>query len=164
MTIPRLTREGWQVWGRPLGFLALLLFGPLLLLATPLSAVAVGWMILLLLAVWTFLMGALIGAMTGASMPALSIVEGLLRRWVARFFPHPECLWLQWARQAHHPRLSHRYLDRAVALGGREAQFQEALVFLEGGLGAGGQSAGVERLRRAALRGCATHTGLIHRP
>ncbi len=136
-----------------MAWLALAIFGPLLLLPTPLRVVAQGWLVLLTLATWVFLVGALVGAMTHASMPALSMVERLVRRWVAWCSPEPERLWLQWAREAHHPALGRLYLERAVLLGGREAQFQEALVFLEGGLGPGGQTAGVHRLRRAALRG-----------
>lgn len=143
----------WRVWGRPLVCLALLLFSPLLLFATPLPFLAMTWLVLLALATWVFLVGALVGAMAGASMPALSMLERLVRRWVAWFSPEPEQLWLQWARQAHHPALGRLYLERAVQQGGREAQFQEALVFLEGGLGPGGQVAGVQWLRRAALRG-----------
>ncbi len=133
--------------------LGALLFGPLLLLPTPLRPVAIAWVLLLALATWYFLAAAVIGAMAGASTPALAFLERWLRGWVARFAPDPEALWLHWASRAHHPALGRRYLDRALALGGRDAPFQEALVFLEGGYGPGGQSAGVEHLRRAAQRG-----------
>lgn len=144
---------GWPVWGRPMVCLALGIFAPLLLVSTPLRFLAMTWLVVLILALWLFLVGAVVGAMTRASMPALSMVERLVRRWVAWFSPDPERLWLQWARESHHPALGRLYLERAVLLGGREAQFQEALVFLEGGLGPGGQAAAVQRLRRAALRG-----------
>jgi len=144
---------GWPVWGRPMVCLALGTVAPLLLFPTPLRVLAMTWFVVLILVVWVFLVGAVVGAMTRASMPALSMVERLVRRWVAWFSPEPERLWLQWAREAHYPALGRLYLERAVRLGGREALFQEALVFLEGGLGPGGQGAGIQRLRQAAQRG-----------
>lgn len=143
----------WRTWGLPLAGLALILIGPLGLWGTPLHALAVTWLVLILLALWWFLVASVLGAVLQASMPPLALLERLVRRWVAWWSPEPERLWLQWARQAHHPTLGRLYLDRAVRLGGREAQFQEALVYLDGGLGAGGQAAAVDRLRRAARRG-----------
>ena len=148
-----LTPGGWRVWGRPLVCLTLLIFCPLFLMFTPLRVIGLTWLVLLILAAWVFAVGSFVGAVAGASMPALSMVERLIRTWVAGFSPEPELLWLQWARQSHYPNLGRLYLDRALRLGGREAQFQEGLVFLEGGMGTGGQTAGIERLRRAALRG-----------
>ncbi len=145
--------SAWRTWGLPLAGLALILGGPLALLGTPLHALAMTWLGLIILALWWFLVASVLGAALQASMPPLALLERLVRRWVAWWSPEPERLWLQWARQAHHPALGRLFLDRAVGLGGREAQFQEALVFLEGGLGAGGQSAAVDRLRRAARRG-----------
>jgi TPR repeat protein len=98
-------------------------------------------------------MAGIIGAMAGARTPALAFVERWFRAWIARFAPDPEALWLHWARHSHYPARATWYLERAAALGGREAQFQEALTHLEGGLGPGGLVAGTDRLRRAALRG-----------
>lgn len=144
---------GWAVWGRPLGWLALLAFGPMALLATPLSPLAVTWLVLLILGAWTLLMAALIGALAGAATPVTVWLEDRLRTWVARFAPDPEALWLHWARQAHRADMAHRCLDHAVRLGGAEALFQEGLAFLEGGFGVGGQTAGVTRLKRAAELG-----------
>lgn len=143
----------FRTWGLPLVGLALILGGPLALWRTPLHTLAVTWLVLLVLALWMFLVAAVLGAVLQASMPPLAMLERLVRRWVAWCSPQPERLWLQWAREAHHPALGRLYLDRAVRLGGREALFQEALVYLEGGLGAGGQAAAVDRLRRAAQRG-----------
>lgn len=142
-----------RTWGPPLVGLALILGGPLALWRTPLHTLAFTWLVLLFLALWGFLVAALVGAMLQASMPPLAMLERLVRRWVAWCSSEPEHLWLQWARQAHNPALGRLYLDRAVRLGGREAQFQEALVYLESGLGAGGQTAAIDRFRRAARRG-----------
>ena len=140
-------------WVLGLASLGALLLGPLLLLHSPLRPLAMLWMVLLLVALWYFLTGAALGALLGASTPALAFLERWLRSWVARFAGDREALWLHWASRAHHPALGRRYLDRALALGGREAQFQEALVFLEGGYGPGGQTAAVQLLRRSAQRG-----------
>ncbi|GLH68126.1 tetratricopeptide repeat protein [Geothrix edaphica] len=145
--------EGWAVWARPLGWLALIAFGPLALLPTPLSLLARVWIVLLILGAWTILVAAFIGALAGAATPVTVWLELHLRAWVARFAPDPEALWLHWARQAHRMDQAHRCLDRAVRLGGAEALFQEGLVFLEGGFGAGGQATAVARLRQAAERG-----------
>ncbi len=145
--------RGWAVWGRPLLLLAALLLGPLLLVRTPLAPVAVTWGSLLLLALWAFVMAAVVGGLAGAPQSALTWLEGHLRRWVAWFAPDPEALWLAWARAAHRPASAHRCLDAAVRLGGAEALFQEGLVFLEGGYGPGGQAAAVARFRKAAALG-----------
>ncbi|HJV48647.1 MAG TPA: hypothetical protein VJ549_05180 [Geothrix sp.] len=140
-------------WAKALGALGLLVFLPFLLLATPLAVIARLWRLFLLEAAFLFLMAVLIGAMAGAALPALVWLERHLRAWVARFSADPEALWLDWARHAHRPVMAQACLDRAVQLGGREALFQEALVFLEGGFGSGGHIVGVDRLRQAALRG-----------
>jgi len=145
--------EGWAVWARPLGWLALIVFGPLALRLTPLSPLASLWIVLLILGAWTILVAAFIGALAGAATPVTAWLELRLRAWVARFAPDPEALWLHWARQAHRMDQAQRCLDRAVRLGGAEALFQEGLVFLEGGFGAGGQATAVARLRQAAERG-----------
>lgn len=145
--------SGWPVWGRPLGYLLLILFGPLLLLPTPLAGLAMTWMVLVFLAFWAFCVSLLIGAMLGTSTRALGWIEGRLRQWVARFAPDPEALWIHWAKRAHLPQMAHWYLDRAVLLGGAEAIFQEGLAFHEGGFGAGGHPAAVERFRKAAALG-----------
>ena len=145
--------DAWQLWGRGAALLVLLLLGPLCLAPTPLAIVATTWKVLLLLAAWVFAVGSFIGALLHARVPAVTMVERLFRSWIARFSDRPEELWLQWAREAHHPPQARWCLERAVALGVREAQFQEGLIFLEGGQGHGGQLVGLDRLRRAALRG-----------
>jgi TPR repeat protein len=144
---------GWPIWGRPLAWLALAAFGPAALLSTPLAGLAVTWLVLLLLAAWTVLMAAFIGALAGAATPVTVWLEMRLRAWVARFAPDPAALWLHWAGQAHRAAVAHHCLDRAAQLGGAEALFQEGLAFLEGGFGAGGQATGAARLRRAAELG-----------
>jgi TPR repeat protein len=144
---------GWRVWGWPMLGLLLLLLGPLALFQTPLHTLALTWAVLLVLALWTFLISALIGAMAGTATSALTWLECRLRRWVARFARDSEALWLQWARQAHRPAMARWCLDQALLSGGAEALFQEGLAYLEGGLGAGGQIAAVERFRKAAARG-----------
>jgi TPR repeat protein len=141
---------GWAVWGRPLGWLALIAFGPLALLPTPLSPLAVTWFVLLLLGAWILLVAAFIGAVAGAATPVTVWLEGRLRAWVVRFAPDPEALWLHWARQAHRIAMAQLCLDRAARLGGAEGLFQDGLAYLEGGFGAGGQIAGAERMARAA--------------
>ncbi len=133
--------------------LFLILLGPLALFGTPLHFLAMTWAVLLVLALWTFLISAWIGAMAGTATTGLSWLEGRLRLWVARFAPDPEALWLQWARQAHRPATARWCLDRALLLDGPEALFHEGLAFLEGGFGPGGQAAAVERFRKAAARG-----------
>ena len=140
-------------WAKGLLVLGIILFGPLLLLRTPLAVLGSAWRGLLLVAAFGIAAAAILGAMLGAALPVLVWLERHFRAWVARFARDPESLWLHWARQAHHPVMARGCLDRAVAVGGREAQFQEALVFLEGGMGAGGHAAAVARLRRVALRG-----------
>lgn len=145
--------SGWPVWGRPIALLLAMLLGPSLLLATPLSGLAILWFRCLFLAVWVLLVSLVIGAMTGKLSEALGWVEWRLRLWTARFAPDPEALWLHWARHAHHPATAHRCLDRAVQVGGAEALFQEGLVFLEGGFGAGGGRAALERFQKAAAQG-----------
>ncbi len=145
--------SGWPVWGRPLAFLVLILVSPVLLWTTPLSGLAVTWATCLFLAFWVFLVALIIGFMVGSVSGVLSWVEWRLRLWVARFAPNPEALWLHWARHAHYPQMARRCLDRAAQAGGAEALFQEGIVLLEGGFGAGGQSAAVERLRKAAAMG-----------
>lgn len=142
-----------QAWAKATTLLGLILLAPLLLQGTGISMVAKLWSGLLLLAIYTICAFVIFGAMLGASLPALQWLERHLRAWVAWFARDPEALWLHWARHAHYPASARAYLDRAVRLGGREAVFHEALVFLEGGMGAGGQAAGVARLRRAAQRG-----------
>ncbi len=145
--------DAWRLWGRGVVLLAVLLLGPLCLQPTPLAFVANVWKVILVLAAWVFAMGSVIGAMLHASNPAISLVERLWRWWIALFSSRPEELWLRWARQSHYPRQSRWYLDRAAALGGREAQFQEGLLFMDGAHGYGGQATGLDRFRRAALRG-----------
>lgn len=142
-----------RTWARGLAALGLVLVVPFLLRWTPLGILAVVWGVLLQVALILTLLGALFGAAAQATVPAMSLVERLLRRWVARFSADPEGLWLYWAAQAPRARMGDWCLERAVLLGGREAQFQEALALLEGGLGHGGESVGLDRMRRAALRG-----------
>ena len=145
--------DAWRLWGRGAALLVLVLLGPLGLQRTPLALVADTWKILLLLAAWVFASGSFIGALLHARVPAVTMAERLFRSWIARFSDRPEVLWLQWARAAHHPPQARWLLERAAALGGREAQFQEGLLFMEGGQGHGGQATGLDLLRRAALRG-----------
>jgi hypothetical protein len=133
--------------------LGLIIFGPLLLLRTPLWGLAATWLLLLILAFWVLVWGMIIGNIAGTETRALAWVERHLRRWVARFAPDPERLWLQWAREAHDSATARLCLDEAVALGGAEALFQDGLVFMEGGFGSGGHTAAVLRLRKAAERG-----------
>ncbi len=144
---------GWAVWAKPLGWLALIAFGPLALLPTPLAPLAVTWLVLVILGAWVLLVAAFIGAVAGATTPVTVWLEGRLRAWVARFAPDPGALWLHWARQAHRTDMALQCLDQAVRLGGAEARFQEGLAYLEGGFGAGGQATGVTHLRRAAELG-----------
>lgn len=144
---------GWPVWGRPLGLLALILLGPLLLLPTPLAWLGMGWALLLVLGIWTLAILALIGAMVGTATPILLHLERGLRAWVARFAPDPEGLWLHWARRAHRPQQAHWCLERAARRGGAEALFQEGLAYFDGGFGPGGDLAGAERMGRAARQG-----------
>jgi hypothetical protein len=144
---------GWEAWARPLGWLALLIFGPMVLIATPLRPLALTWAVLVLLGAWTLLVAAFIGALAGAGTPVTVWMEGRLRAWVATFAPDPEALWLHWARQAHRTEMAHLCLDRATHLGGAEGLFQEGLAYLEGGFGAGGQIAGAERMARASEMG-----------
>ena len=145
--------SGWPIWGRPMGWLLLILLGPTLLIPTPLSWLATSWMMLLILGVWIFLMAMIIGALVGSVPSVLGWLEWRVRLWVARFAPDREALWLHWARQAYYPQTAHRCLDQAVRIGGAEALFQEGLIFREGGFGAGGLSAAVERFRKAAAQG-----------
>lgn len=144
---------GWSVWGRPLGLLALILSGPLLLFPTPLAPVAAGWAILLVLVIWGIGVGALVGSLAGTATPILSSLERGVRVWVARFAPDPEALWIQWAREAHRSSQAHWCLERAARLGGAGALFQEGLAYFDGGFGAGGQIAGTERMGQAARKG-----------
>jgi len=144
---------GWAIWARPLGLLALILVGPLLLLPTGLSGLATTWIFLLLASGWCFFMATLIGAMVGTSQSAPTWLLFRLRCFVARFAPDPARLWLHWARQSHDDRMARRCLEQAAALGGGEALFQEGLVFLEGGFGAGGQMTALARFRQAAEGG-----------
>ncbi len=145
--------DAWRLWGRGAALLVLVLLGPLGLQGTRLAIVADTWKMVLILAVWVFAVGSFIGTLLHASVPAVTMAERLFRSWIARFSDRPEVLWLQWARGAHHPPLARWFLDRAAALGGREAQFQEGLLFMEGAQGHGGQATGLDRFRRAALRG-----------
>lgn len=142
-----------RTWALALAALGVALGAPFLLRWTPLTILAGVWGTLLQVVLILTLVGALIGAAAQATVPALSLVERLLRRWVAAFSSDPEGLWLYWAAQAPRAGMGDWCLGRAVALGGREAQFQEALAYLEGGLGHGGEAVGLDRLRRAALRG-----------
>jgi TPR repeat protein len=144
---------GWRLWARAVAWLLLILLGPLALFWTPLHTLALTWALVLVLALWTFLIAAWIGAMAGASPSALTWLECRVRLWVARFGEDPEALWLQWARQAHCPATARWCLERALRHGGPEALFQEGLLFLEGGFGPGGQTTAVERFRQAAARG-----------
>lgn len=143
----------YRAWAKGLAVLGLILFLPFLLLATPLAPLARAWQALLVLALLGICWAAILGAMAGANLPVLVWVEGHLRAWIARFAADPEGLWLHWARHAHHSQAARAYLDQAVRLGGAEALFQEALVLLEGGWGAGGHAGAPDRLRRAGLKG-----------
>jgi len=142
----------WRLWVRAVAWLLLILLGPLALFWTPLHTLALTWAVLMVLALWTFLIAAWIGAMAGVSTPPLTWLECRLRLWVARFALDPETLWLQWARRAHSPVTARWCLDRALLSGGAEARFQEGLYFLEGGFGPGGQATSVECFRQAAAR------------
>ena len=146
-------RDHRLAWVKALAALGLLVVAPLLLLGTPMAVVARIWRSLLVAAAVGLLAAIAFSALAGATLPAQVWLERRLRAWVAWFSRDPEALWLRWTRQAHRPVMAHWCLDRAVRQGGREAVFQEALVYLDGGLGAGGQIAGVANLRRAALRG-----------
>ena len=145
--------QGWAVWGVPAGVLALVLLGPLLLLPTPLARLAEIWVALLLLGFWNLLMAILISFMIWNPAAVFTWLEGKLRLWVAMFAANPSALWLQWSREATRSELARWCLDKAVQGGDPEAVFQEGLVFLEGGFGAGGQSAAMARFHRAGLRG-----------
>lgn len=142
-----------RAWAKGLAVLGLILFLPLLLLATPLAPLARAWQALLVLALLGAWVAANVATMDGARLPPLIWAEGRLRAWIARFAADPEGLWLHWARHAHHSQAARAYLDQAVRLGGAEALFQEALVLLEGGWGAGGHAGAPDRLRRAGLKG-----------
>lgn len=144
---------GPRIWALPVAGLVAVVLGPMLLFATPLHAVAAVWWRLLLLAAWGVVVSAFIGALASATTPPLAYLERGLRRWVARFAPAPEALWLHWARQAHYPAMGWWCLEQARALGGTEALFQEGLAYLEGGLGPGGVITGVARMRLAAEAG-----------
>jgi uncharacterized protein len=141
---------GWSVWGRPLGLLFLILLGPTFLRSTPLSGIARAWTLTLVLLIWVLAMALLLAVLVGSVTAVLGWIEWSVRLWVVYFAPDPEALWLHWARHAHHPETARRCLERAVRLGNAEALFQEGLIFLEGGFGAGGQIAAVERFRKAA--------------
>ena len=145
--------RGWRIWALPVALLVLLLLGPLLLLPTRMSAVAVTWMTLLALGVWGIGVAALVGSIARVETPVLVYLERLVRIWAARFAPDPESLWIQWGREAHRSAQAHWCLERAARLGGAEAFFQEGLVYFDGGFGAGGQIAGAERMGRAARKG-----------
>ena len=145
--------SGWPVWGRPLGLLLLILFGPLGLFLTPLWKLAETWFSLVSLALWLLAVALVIGTISGSPSGVLGWVEWHLRCWVARFAPDPEALWLHWARHAHYPETARLCLDRAVAFEGAEASFQLGLLYLEGGLGANGQVGALERFRSAAALG-----------
>lgn len=153
MAARRAPVEGLAVWVRPLGLLAVILFGPLFLLRTPLSWLAASWAGLLLLTFWTLGTLAFIGALAGSEASVLLGLERLLRRWVARFAPDPEALWIHWARQAHRPDQGRWCLEQGVKLGGAGALFQEGLVWYDGAFGAGGQIAGTERMAASAGKG-----------
>lgn len=150
---PAAPLAGGPVWGRPLGWLALILLGPLLLLPTPLAPLALGWATLLALVIWGIGVAAVIGAMVGTTTPVLMHLERGVRRWAARFAPDPGALWIQWAREAHRSSQAHWCLEQAAGLGGAEALFQEGLAYLDGGFGAGGQIAGLERMVWSAQQG-----------
>ena len=141
---------GWSPWGRPLGLLFLILLGPCLLRSTPFSWIASVWTWTLILGLWILAMALLLAVMVGSVRAVLGWLEWRVRLWVAHFAPDPEALWLHWARHAHPPETALKCLERAVRLGNPEALFLEGLIFLEGGFGAGGQVAAVERFRKAA--------------
>ena len=142
-----------RAWGLGIASLLGLILGPLVLFLTPFRRVAMAWTGLLILAAWLLLMAAIVGWLAKAGTPPLALIERGLRSWVARFAPDPGALWLHWARHAHHPQQAWWCLEQAVCLGDAEAIFQEGLLYLEGGLGPGGQVEGVERLGKAAERG-----------
>jgi hypothetical protein len=139
-----------KVWALALGALALVLFGPLLLLSTPFARLGQAWLALLLMGLWALLMAFLISFMLWSPGRVLAWLERRLRRWVARFASEPAELWLDWARQAHAPELARWCLAEAASKGNPEALFQEGLAFLEGGFGPGGQGAAVARWLKAA--------------
>lgn len=147
-----------RTWGPPLLALAGIAVGPLLLAGTGWDGVAKAWALLLVLAGWTLAVASLVGLLAGARHPPVFLLERGLRVWVARFSPDPGRLWLAWARGASDPDTGLWRLGRAVATGSREALFQEGIVYLEGGLGPGGQIAARERFARAAEGGHAEAT------
>lgn len=149
---------GARIWAKPLLLLAALALGPLALLPTPLGKPAVVWLWLEVGAAWAILMLALVKALAGDATPPLALPERLLRRWVARFAPDPEALWLRWAREAHHPAQAWWCLDQARRLGGAEARFLEGIAYLEQACGPGGAVHGVALLAEAAARGHAEAT------
>lgn len=144
---------GLRIWAGPVAGLLALLLAPFLLYATPFTRLAEAWRWTLILAAWLFFVAAFVGALAKATTPPLAFLERGLRRWVARFAPDPQALWLHWTRQAHHPAMGWWCLEQACREGGAEPLFQEALVYLEGGLGPGGAIAAVDRLTRAAKLG-----------
>ena len=83
-----------RTWALALAALGLVLVAPFLLRWTPLAILAGVWGTLLLVALLLTVLGAIIGVAAQATVPAISVVERLLRRWVARFSPDPEGLWL----------------------------------------------------------------------
>ena len=145
--------RGLRVWGLPSLLLVAILLGPLALLRTPLAPLAVTWLTLIILAGWFFAVASFIGALARVSTPPVMLLERGVRRWVALFAPDPEALWLHWARHAHHVGNIGWCLARAGERGGAEALFQEGLLYLEGGLGPGGQISGTTRMAQAAERG-----------
>ncbi len=144
---------GLRLWAGPLAGLLALLLAPFLLYATPFTGLAEAWRWILILVAWLFFVAAFVGVLAKATTPPLAFLERGLRRWVAWFAPDPQALWLHWTRQAHHPAMGWWCLEQACREGGAEPLFQEALVYLEGGLGPGGAIAAVDRLARAAKRG-----------
>jgi TPR repeat protein len=147
-----MTREGW-IWARGLGALALVLFGPLLLLGTPLARVGEAWATLLVMALWALMMAFVIAGLLWTPGLVVAWLERRLRRWVARFAPDQARLWLQWARGAHRPDMARWCLDQAAEVGGAEARFQLGLVHLEGSTGPGGRIVAMDRFRQAAALG-----------
>lgn len=142
-----------RVWARALGALALLLFGPLLLLRTPLARLGEAWAALLIMALWALAMAFVIAGLLWTPGLVLAWLERRLRRWVAWFAGDPAGCWLDWARHAHRSDMARWCLDQAAEAGGPEALFQLGLVHLEGGTGPGGRIVAMDRFRQAAALG-----------
>lgn len=83
-------------------------------------------------------------------MRVLGWIEVQTRALTMPFRRDPACVWLRWARQAHHGDVALACLDKAMALGDADARFEHALLEAEGLFGAGEPAL---NLRRAAEQG-----------